>query len=428
MLQAMGYTWNGRAWVRGDAKAYAQQKATSRSSNRYIRLVDSKDGTTPIATPSAVIAAKRLSDVLQRARSDAMPQRTKDQLARDRDFKNFVSKKEAPFIWLSAELAAFVALCQIHVSISSTATSIGINWEYELQQCMSHPISIISFGFLAGIILSISRTLQLIPGMEEPDGKLVRILADTMAEKNDAIALPAPNHVRYSNTKWNWLAFGGEVAAAVNVSILMNGILQPSIAQLPSILNAMSTEQMKWDTMMMMDDIRSPQIASSNTTDLMMAISLCALIALPAAIRSAYHYMPPLDGINAECKSLKQSKVNAGAYFNMNPNVAKAGADPLEATAIFQQLADGWLETYGGVAGKDDDEDNNNQIAWKQGLLAFGGSLACALSYQFSDQSLMAPLLARLLAAANHYLIQDRKESCRKSVKLHLSPSPNDTM
>ena len=30
----------------------------------------------------------------------------------------------------------------------------------------------------------------------------------------------------------------------------------------------------------------------------------------------------------------------------MNPNVAKVGADPLEATAIFQQLADGWLEAY----------------------------------------------------------------------------------
>ena len=315
---------------------------------------------------------------------------------------------------------------------SSATTAIGMNWEYELQQCISHPLSIISFGLVAGVVLSTSRTVQLVHGMEEPDGKLVRILADTMAEKNDAIALPAPNHVRYSNTKWKYLAFLGEVIAAINVSILMNGILQPTIALLPSIVDfMMSGDKMSWDTMMMItEDISySSQMASSGTSDLV-AICACVLIALPAAIRSAYHYMPPLDGIHAECKSLKQAKANAGAYFNMNPNVQKTpGADPLEATAIFQQLADGWLEAYGGVGGQgDDDEDSNNNIVWKQGARAFIGSLACALSYQFSGQSVMAPFLARLVAAGNLYLLQDRTESCQKSVKLHLPslPSSND--
>ena len=412
MLEKMGYTWNGRAWVRGDAKAYAQQRATARSSNRYIRLLDATDRT-PIATPSAVAAAKRLSEVLQRARKDAMPERNEKQLARDRDFKNFVAKKEAPLIWLSAELAVFVALCQIRISVPYSTTTIGINWGDELQQLLANPTLILGLGLLSGFVLSFSRTRQLIPGMEEPDGKLVRILADTMAEK-DAIALPASNHVRYPNTKWKVLAFVGEALAAVNVSILMNGLLQPLTTELPNLWKYwMFSDQVVWDAMAI-DTTSVPELAAStHETSISLAIIAALLVALPAAARSAKHYDTPIDGICAECKDLRKSKDQVGAYFNMNPNLRKTGADPIEATAIYRELANGWLEKFETAV------DDNDGIQLKQGLLAFGGSLACALSYQLSYQSIFSPLFARIVAAADIYLRQDRKESSRKSVLMN---------
>ena len=107
----------------------------------------------------------------------------------------------------------------------------------------------------------------------------------------------------------------------------------------------------------------------------------------------------------------------------MSPNLEKTGADPIESTAIFRELADGWLKKFQNAV------DDNENIQLRQGLLAFGGSLVCALSYLFSHESIVAPLLARIVAAADIYLLQDRKEASRKSVKMHVerTSSPQDT-
>jgi hypothetical protein len=46
--------------------------------------------------------------------------------------------------------------------------------------------------------------------------------------------LPAPYHYRYSSNNWKLFALVGESIAAINVSILMNGLLQPILIRFAS--------------------------------------------------------------------------------------------------------------------------------------------------------------------------------------------------
>jgi hypothetical protein len=76
---------------------------------------------------------------------------------------------------------------------------------------------------------------------------------------------------------------------------------------------------------------------------------------------------------------------------------------------------DGWTGKFGN--------DESEMIVWKQPLSAWMGSLACAMAWQLSGGSLAAPLLARIVAAGETYLIRDEQESCRASVLLVQVPS-----
>ena len=386
MLQQMGYTWNGKAWIRGDADAYKAQRAVARSSNRFIRVVD-KDGK-PTSSEAAVAASKRLEQVLSKSRLDVMPQ-TKEELARDGDFKNFIQRKEAPFVWFAGQTAILAALSLVKIQLPSGIVS--IHWSTEFQQLLDEPLLMMSLGLVAGVILAICRDLSrsLLPGVEEYNGKLERILADAM---DGNFALPAPYHYRYSSNNWKLFALVGESIAAINVSIVMNGLLQP-------ILIRFASDSLVWRLVATSSDSPVGQyIALVGAWGAAFLVALLA--AIPAMVRE------PLDGIPAECQGVLRAKQTAGAYFNMN---TPKDANPIETTTAFQVLADGWIDKFENVeAGAE----------WKQPALAYVGSLACATAWQLSGGALAAPCLARVVAAAVTYIVLDEQESCRASVVL----------
>jgi len=132
-------------------------------------------------------------------------------------------------------------------------------------------------------------------------------------------------------------------------------------------------------------------------------------VAVPAAVRALQGSRSPWDRIPAECQAGIRTKQTAGAYYNINPPEKSRGAESsLEATQALESLVDGWTKKF--------DNDKYETIVWKQPLLASMGSLACAMAWQLSGGSLAAPLLARIVAAGESYLIRDEQESCRASV------------
>jgi len=388
MLKKMGYTWNGKSWVRGDVDAYKAQRAVARSSNRFVRFVNSENQ--PASTFAALAACKRLEEVLTKARTKVLSQ-SKEQLARDRDYKNFLQKKQAPFVWLAVQVASLVALSQVSLMLPSGI--VAIDWSTEFQQCTQEPLLILSLGVVAGGILATCRATsrEMLPGVEEPDGKLERILADAM---DGNFALPAPNHIRYTSSNWKLFSTLGESIAAINVSILMNGLLQPALIR-------MSSDSLVWRLVDATSDSPIGQYIA-----VVGAWGAAFLVALPAGLRAIQVAAEPLDGIPAECDGALRAKQTAGAYFNMNQ---PKDADPIETTMAFQVLADGWIDKFDGVT---------DGAAWKQPVLAYVGSLACAFSWQLSGGSLVAPCLARVIAAGLSYLVFDEQESCRESVLL----------
>jgi hypothetical protein len=399
MLQKMGYTWNGKAWIRGDAKAYQEQRAVARSANRFIRFVDSKNQ--PASSLAALAATKRLNDVLEKARLEVL-QRNSQELAQDRDFKNFCQRKAAPFVWLGAEVLALVILSLVSLELPFGGT-LTIDWAAEWQHLVNQPLEIAVLGIVAGIVLTTCRATsrQMLPGVEEPDGKLVRVLSDAM---DGNFALPAPNHVRYSSRNWKLLCTLGESIAAVNISVLMNGLFQPLwIALLSS-----SSSSSDGTTGMFMDTtLDAPTLVDSPLIYLLAAMG----VALPAALRALQGSRSPWDGIPAECQVGIRTKQTAGAYYNMNPPEKSRGTESsLEATRALESLVDGWTEKFG--------DDEYETIIWKQPLFSWVGSLACAMAWQLSGGSLAAPFLGRIVAAGGTYLIRDEQESCRASVLL----------
>jgi hypothetical protein len=395
MLQQMGYTWNGKAWIRGNVDAYKAQRAVARSSNRFIRFVD-KDGE-PASSAAAVAAAKRLNQVLSNSRLNVLP-RTKEELARDNDFKNFLQRKEAPFLWFGAQTATLASLSLVEIRMPSGIVS--IHWSTEFQQLLADPLLTVSLGLVAGVILATCRdqSRSLLPGVEEYNGKLERSLADAM---DGNFALPAPYHYRYSSNNWKLFALVGETIAAINVSIFMNGLLQP-------ILIRFASDSLVWRLVNATLDSPIGQYIA-----LVGPWSAAFLVPLLAAIRTTAK--EPFDGIPAECQGVLRAKQTAGAYFNMNS--PKDVKHPIETTAAFQLLADGWIDKFEHVqAGAE----------WKQPVLAYAGSWACAMAWQLSGGALVAPCLARVVAAAITYIVLDEQESCRASVVLPSSLSDDD--
>jgi hypothetical protein len=113
------------------------------------------------------------------------------------------------------------------------------------------------------------------------------------------------------------------------------------------------------------------------------------------------------DGIPAEVDAVARSNATIGAYFNMQNLPMETSA--IQASHCFQKLADGWISKFGAVS---------NGADWKQPLLAYLGSLVCAIAYVAAAGDVVAPILARVVAAGDTYLIRDEKESSQVKVLL----------
>lgn len=391
MLQKMGYTWNGKAWIRGNVEAYKAQRAVARSGNRFIRFINADGEST--SPPEAVAASQRFQQAVQKARQEVMPSQSKEEVARDRDFKNWLQKREAPIVWLGVQLACFAVLSLVSIPLASGGP-VSVHWNAEFQKFVQEPLLITSLGVTAGLVLTKCResSRMLLPGVEELDGKTERILADAM---DGNFALPAPNHIRYSSTNWKLFVTLGEAISAINVSLVMNGVLQP-------LLIRWSSDTLVWRLV----DATSNSFAGQYIA-LVGAWGTALIVALPAALRVRQALAgEPFDGIVSECQGVLRANQTAGAYFNMN---TPKDADPIQTTRAFQVLVDGWMEAFDGVV---------DGAQWKLSLLAYDGSLACAVAWQLSGGSLVAPCIARMLTAVVTYNVLDEEESCRASVLL----------
>jgi hypothetical protein len=254
---------------------------------------------------------------------------------------------------------AFGLLSLVSFELPSTGGTIriSIDWAAEWQQVLVHqPLEIAVFGILAGIVLTTCRATsrQLLPGVEEPDGKVVRVPSDVM---DGNIALPAPNHFRYASRNWKLFCTVGEKTAAVNISVLMNGIFQPlEIALLSS--SSDGTSKMFTDATL---DAPRVIVDASPLIYLLAAMR----VALPTAFRALQGSRYPWDGIPAECRAGIRTKQMAGAYFNMNPPEKSQGADSsLEATQALESLVDGWTEKLATMSMKRLHGNSNSWHGW----------------------------------------------------------------
>jgi hypothetical protein len=95
------------------------------------------------------------------------------------------------------------------IEVAGGTIRISIDRAAEWHIVVHQPLEIVVFGIVAGIVLTTCRATsrQLLPGVEEPGGTLVRVLSDTM---DGNIALPTPNHFQYASRNWKLFCTVGE--------------------------------------------------------------------------------------------------------------------------------------------------------------------------------------------------------------------------
>ena len=385
MLRQMGYKWDGTKWFRGDKDTYVRGRASVKSGNRFARFVvaDANEATavTPASSPAAVAASRRLEEVLRAARKDAMPERSKSAKAFDRDVKNALCEPSSGPFWLSVQVMVLLVL-----SVTS-----GTDWAREIGNLSPQTVAIgIAGGIVGAECRSISRKCQ--PGIEEPTGRVERLLADGAM---GSIALPEAQHVRYGNNTWRALALSGEAIASPNVALLMNGILQPAAL---TIANKLFVWQLVKSTSNM--DI-GQYIAVSG------AVGSVAIVALPSLVRALIRVSGPVDGIAAECEAASSATRSASAYFNMSP---PRDADPIEAAKCLSALSQGWVDKFGSAS--------NGAARYKYPIAAFVESVVYATTYYASGGNLLAPVLARQTGSIDTYLLRCDPEACRANILL----------
>ena len=384
MLKQMGYKWDGTKWFRGDKDTYVRGRASVKSGNRFARFVvdTSTEATTmtPATSPAALAASRRLEEVLRAARKDAMPERSESTKSLDRDIKNALCEPSAPPFWLSVQVIVLLVLSVIS----------GTDWAKEIGNLSLQTVAIgIAGGIVGAECRSISRKCQ--PGVEEPTGRVERLLADGAI---GSIALPEAQHVRYGNSTWRALALGGEAIASTNVALLMNGIVQPAAL---TIANKVFVWQLVKSTSNM--DI-GQYIAVSG------AVGSIAIVALPSLIRALVRVSGPVDGISAECEAASSAATTASAYYNMSP---PRDADPIDAARCLSSLAEGWVDKFRLAS---------NGARYKYPIAVFVESAAYATTYYASGGSIVAPLLARLMGSIDTYTMRVDPEACRANVSL----------
>lgn len=393
LMQEMGFKWDGKRWGRGgDPSSRERARASCRSGNRFARLVDAAGE--PAAGHAAAIAGiQRFETLLQAAREGAL-QSSEAARARSTRIKDLVVHPLAPAAYIAAQLAVicilftalhggFGALGAPAVPGDDSALAIALGSglqgiQTELERATPGAIGIgLAFGALAALCRSVARAAM--PGVEEPDGALERLLADGL---EGAHALPTPTHIRFESTEWRARALAFELLAGVAVSLALQAGAQA--ACLEGVANALA-----W---------RLVDAASGSDFGQQAALigpaAAALLVSLPAGVRAALHAAPPHDGIPAECTAATRAKRGAESYFSMCPPLE---GEPGDAAATLSALADGWLAKFDKAPGAPPP-----QVVQAAGAL--GASLCYALAWQLASGALLAPVLARAVAAASTYV------------------------
>ena len=142
------------------------------------------------------------------------------------------------------------------------------------------------------------------------------------------------------------------------------------------------------------------------------ALGLLA-VALPAAGVAWWLRRPPLDGLEAELAAAQRLADGAEAYYAMTA-ATREEADA--STRVVRALAAAWQREFGIAV------QGTPQL--DQALLAFVVAAACAITFELSGRSLLAPTAALSLAALDLYLLRPNKEQNQASASLSDDFSP----
>ena len=156
IMKAQGYQWDAerRRWYRGDPAR--RVRAECRSGGRFVRFVDAEGETATGCSQAVTAAVERFASVVQSAREESV---SLDREA-DLDFKNRLSSKLAPAVWLTLQaltLAAAQASLAPHWGADDAARGVAV-------------------GLAAAPALVWLRRQQaaVLPGVEADDGALER--------------------------------------------------------------------------------------------------------------------------------------------------------------------------------------------------------------------------------------------------------------
>ena len=365
-MRSRGFSWNAksRTWVQGNPGRAKRLEA--RSGARVLRVdVHADEGGISDEKRRVFSAAlERFEAALRAAREEALGDSEEDRRLR-LQLKDRIAKGYAPFVWLGVQLLCTAYLC--------SAAEIVFDPPHLLIPC--------AIGVAFAPLLSFLRIerWRRQPGVEDGDGALERLLVDAQL---GSYALPGPWEWRASEPmRWGAAAFATESIASVNMALWWHATVEQAVVA--SV---------------------SPALG-----DVAAATLGVAAVSAAAAGRTAFFYDSTRDGLPGELDAAARMKASAQTYYSMTaPNAAEAN----QSVASMSALADVWTSKFGAVK-EGDDEARTAQLA-----LAVAHTAACALAWELSGRSPVAPVLALAASSLDVYVLRPDTERSRATLDL----------
>ena len=456
-MRSMGYAWDAkkRTWTRGNPSRTGRLEC--RSGGRVLRWVDGgadlDGGEEPILRQALVRFEAALRDAREEAlgSEEAINRRVNFQL------KGEIEKPRAPFVWLALQIAIACAIGSA-LPAQQQAQLLG--------GAGGNPFVASAIGASFGpLVASLRRErLRRLPGVEDADGALERLLVDAAL---GSYALPAPKEWR-AEERWKWgvAAVAAESIAAANAVAALHAGVQASVADAlsaPVVSDAFLSEGAAAEPTLVGVFIGVLSVAlpigarawcaacisppphpacmpsvSIGVLSVALRIALgrsancrARLVARTAprtaskprlhashhhpTLHACHHHptlhactssrwlaQPPLDGIGAELAASARLADSAEAYYAgmaaPNPTAARV------SVRVTRALAAAWASKF-GIA--------SHEPQLYQGGLAFVSVAACALAYELSGRSVLAPWAALVVAAADLYVLRPDAEQSR---------------
>lgn len=376
-MKARGFTWNAktRSWIKGDVSR--TQRLECRSGTRVLRW----EGDQPAEPTLSCVrkATSRFEAALREAREAALNNREEDRKI-ELQLKDRIAKGQAPYIWLVVQV-----LCL--ASLFTTTASLSV--DHPPPPAIDAPPFFlpVAIGVAFAPFLSTLRRerWRRQPGVEDGDGALERLLVDAQL---GSYALPAPWEWRASEpTRWGAAACAAESLASVNMAFAWHGCVQQAVA-----------------------DTIAPFAGAA-----VGALAGVLVVAGAAVGRTSYFYDEARDGLPAEVDAATRLARTADSYYL---GMTSTSADEAQASmAATRALAAAWTDKFAAV-NEEDDEAKRSQF-----LLAFVHASTCALAFELSGRSVVAPAVALALTAADVYVLRPDTEQSRATLQLSALPS-----